>query len=108
MTLEKAAKIWQQISTSREEKLRRDLVERAVRYARIRVDWQLTPKADRLNLELTRTLAHNALIDACSILTRAMLKAGEEIAWRYELGDDRKQIGDFACYLHAILGVAAR
>jgi hypothetical protein len=108
MTLEKASKIWQQISASGEEKLRRELVEKAVRYARIRVDWNLTPKAERHNLELTRTLAHNALIDACSILTRAMLKAGEDIAWRYELGDDRKVIGDFACYLHAILGVAAR
>jgi hypothetical protein len=108
MTLEKATKIWQQISSSREEKLRRGLVEKTVRYARIRVDWWLTPRAERGALELTRTLAHNALIDACSTLTRAMLRAGEEIAWRYELGDDRKEIGDFACYLHAILGVAAR
>lgn len=108
MTLGRASEIWQQIGTSSEGRLCRTLVEKAVRYARIRVDWQLTPKAERQDLEQTRTLAHNSLIDACNILSRAMQKAGDDIAWRYELGDDRKEIGDFACYLHAILGVAAR
>jgi hypothetical protein len=32
----------------------------------------------------------------------------EDITWRKMLGDDRKAIGDFACYLHCILAIQAR
>ncbi len=37
-----------------------------------------------------------------------MAKAGEDVAWRTVLGEDRKNIGDFACYLHCILGLRSR
>jgi hypothetical protein len=37
-----------------------------------------------------------------------MVKAGEDVGWRHELGDSRKEIGDFACRLHGIFGVLAR
>jgi len=103
-----AERIWRELQRSSQQALRRDLVTKAVRYARIRVDWLLADPAGRDALELTRTLAHNALIDACNILCRAMLRAGEEIGWRNELGDGRRRIGDFGCHLHAILGIAGR
>ncbi|MFZ1641935.1 MAG: hypothetical protein WAV07_11025 [Candidatus Contendobacter sp.] len=35
----------------------------------------------------------------------SQLQRGETIGWRALLGDDRKNIGDFACYLHCLLGV---
>ena len=44
----------------------------------------------------TRTAAHNALIDALNILSRAMIKAGEDTTWRKQLGNDRQEIGDLA------------
>ena len=88
--------------------LRDELVEKAVKYARIRVDWQLADRARRVEMEHARTAAHNALIDACNILSRNMVKEGESIRWREGLGGDRKEIGDFAAFLHAILGVRAR
>jgi hypothetical protein len=37
-----------------------------------------------------------------------MAKAGLDNEWRRLLGDDRKVIGDFACFLVAHLGVLAR
>lgn len=37
-----------------------------------------------------------------------MVKNGEEIDWRYELRDDRKEIGDMACYINLFLGLRAR
>jgi len=37
-----------------------------------------------------------------------VVKSGQSIRWRERLGDDRKVIGDFACHLHAILGLRAR
>ncbi len=42
------------------------------------------------------------------ILSRAMAKDGEKSDWRAQLGDDRKVIGDFACLVHAILGLRSR
>jgi hypothetical protein len=79
-----------------------------VRYARIRTDWRLSDPETRRSMDATRTAAHNALIDACNILSRNMAQHGESIAWRKRLGDDRKVIGDFACHLHCLLGLEAR
>ena len=55
-----------------------------------------------------RTAAHDRFIDTCHILSRNMRARGEDKAWRSLLGEDRKEIGDFACHLTAILGVRAR
>jgi tetratricopeptide (TPR) repeat protein len=46
--------------------------------------------------------------DACNILSRAMNERGKDISWRAQLGQDRREIGDFACYIHCILGLSAR
>ena len=88
--------------------LLQDVIEAAVRYARLRVDWVLLDREGRAALDPTRTAAHNTLIDACNILSRGMLRAGEDATWREALGNDRKVIGDMACHLHCALGVAAR
>ncbi len=88
--------------------LLQDLIEAAVRYARLRVDWALRDREGRAALDPTRSAAHNALIDSCNILSRAMLRAGEDATWREALGNDRKVIGDMACHLHCVLGVGAR
>ena len=55
-----------------------------------------------------RRSAHNVFIDACNIMSRNMIKNGEDASWRKELGDDRKVIGDFACYISFVLGIKAR
>jgi hypothetical protein len=80
----------------------------AVRYARMRTDWGLAPREERVRMDGARSRAHDAWIDACNILSRACAAAGRSNEWRRELGDERKRIGDFACHLHAILGIAAR
>jgi hypothetical protein len=36
-----------------------------------------------------------------------MIKNGEHASWRKELGDDRKVIGDFACYISYVLSLKA-
>ena len=88
--------------------LRKDLFKYAIRYARIRTDWCLYTLDERKDLDSNRTMAHNVFIDSCNILSRNMAKAGEENNWRVELGEGRKNIGDFACYLHCILGIKTR
>jgi hypothetical protein len=102
-----AVKILNTIET-KELDLKRGLILCAVRYARARTDWRLAPVDERRALDAARTAAHNSLIDAANILSRAMIKTGEDATWRRKLSDDRKEIGDWACYVHAHLGIEAR
>lgn len=90
------------------EALRRQWLEAAVRYAEIRVAWWQAPGPERAALDAPRTAAHDSFIDACNILSRAMAAAGESNRWRAEIGTERGEIGDFACLLHAVLGLRAR
>ena len=103
----RAEQLLQAIETSSLEELRRALLKAAVRYAHMRAEWQLAPAAERAAMDLSRGKAHDALIDACNILSRNMATRNEDVAWRAALGNERKEIGDFACHLHALLGVRA-
>lgn len=96
------------LSKSKLHGLRGDLIKSAIRYARIRADWQFVDQNERSARSMERTFAHNAFIDSCNILARNMAKEGEDVKWRREIGDDRQTIGDFACYIHAIIGVINR
>ena len=60
------------------------------------------------NCERFITYSDDALIASCDILARNMAHRGENDLWRIQRGQDRKDIGDFACLLHAMLGLAAR
>lgn len=113
MTSETAKEIYEAILTSVSgnpvlEQAEQDLLKAAVRYARIRTDWKMATLEERKGMDATRTAAHNALIDACNIVSRNAIKQGRTAAWRALLGEDRKEIGDFACYLHAIIGISVR
>lgn len=108
MDYESAMEIWREIRASKLSDLRQDLIELAVRYARIRVDYLLADIERQRIIGSERSACHNALISSCDILARNMIHGGEGTTWRQRLGNDRKVIGDFACHLHAILGVAAR
>lgn len=88
--------------------LKNQLFKSAVAYAAIRSRWFLADNEARKEMDRQRTRAHDAFIDACNILSRNMMKAGEDNSWRDLLGDNRKQIGDFACYINYILGIRAR
>lgn len=103
-----ATAIYQQINRSQLTDLRNDLIEAAIRYAELRVRSQRPEAVDDRQIDADRTRAHNAFIDVCNILARNMAKVSEDAGWRQTLGDDRKVIGDLACYIHCFLGLAAR
>ena len=84
--------------------LQRDLFHTAIRYARLRATWLLVDHQARMDMNSERTAAHNTFIDSCNILSRCMADNNLDTSWRASLGDDRKIIGDFACYLTALLG----
>ena len=108
MNLTDAIQIFETINTTKHESLAKSMIKRAVRYSRLRVDWYFSNQNERIEIDKERTLAHNAFIDACNILSRNMQAAGEDTSWRLNIGEDRKEIGDFACLLHAIIGIKAR
>lgn len=111
MTWETACRIYKQIADAKFDDpygLKSELVRRAIRYARIRTDWRVKDRAARDRMHEERTAAHNAFIDACNILSRQMQAQGLDVSWRIELGEDRLESGDFACYVHCILGIEAR
>jgi len=108
MNLNETKEIYVQLLTSRHQSLVKSLITSAVRYSRIRVDWLLSEQGSRNELDAERTSSNNAFIATCDILSRNMFKSGEDNTWRTQIGNDRKDIGDFACLLHAVLGINAR
>lgn len=88
--------------------LRRAFYGAAIKYAHIRAEWALISISDRADRNESRTEAHDAFISYCDALSLFMSKEGWDTRWREKLGHDRKDIGDFACYVHAFLGLSAR
>ncbi len=107
MNYETSVQVYESLKSG-DELLRLQVLRTAIRYTNMRVEWLFMTPAERLGLDKQRSTAHNAFIDAVNILSRSMAKAGQDIEWRRLLGDDRKNIGDFACFLVAHLGLLAR
>ena len=108
MNFETAQRIFEEIRASQLTRLKRELLLSAIGYATIRVDLQMADRESRRQMGRRRGNAHDAFIDACNILSREMIKSEEDASWRGVLGADRKVIGDFACYIHCILGLLSR
>jgi len=108
MEWEKATRIAYAIGRSRLAEPRLRLFRTAVDYARIRAEWQLSTLVERAAMDAERTGAHDAFIEACDVMGRSMGNESEDASWREELGYDRKEIGDFACYVTLILGLTSR
>lgn len=85
-----------------------DLIDKASKYAYVRVSWELWDEETKLKEDGSRTIKHNAVIDAFNILARLINAEGIETPWRDKLGDNRKRIGDFACFMTYMVGINNR
>lgn len=108
MDLDQARRAKVAIDASSFDTLSKGLYTAATRYAQLRAEWKQHSVDERIERDPARTVAHDTFIDACNIMSRNMAKAGESTEWRLQLGNDRKTIGDFACYLACLLGLEAR
>ena len=108
MTLSEANEIFETISNTKHKTLFNSLLKSAIKYSKYRVDWYFMSLEEQLSIDKERTIAHNAFIDACNILSRNMKDVGEDNSWRQKIGTDRKDIGDFACILTTIIGIKSR
>jgi len=107
MNISEAQEILNDIEQLPNKKLINEFFIKAANYAKIRVDWYVAEVQDKYEIDSMRTRSHNVFIDYCNILSREMQKQGLDTNWRKRLGDDRKRIGDFACYVVALIGIRA-
>src|SRR5512136_2064342 len=108
MNWETATKLAYEIGKTKLAEERREFFGKAVAYAQVRVAWQLATPAERVQMDVQRRAIHNSFIEACDALCENMRQEGEDVSWRKELGSNRQEIGDFACYIHLVLGLVAR
>ena len=108
MEVNEASQIYDQFKNSKFQTLVKSLLKNAIQYSKLRVDWFLADKDDLAEIDKSRTISHNSFISSCDALARNMKQNGEDYTWRTKLGDDRKEIGDFAVMLVAVLGIKAR
>lgn len=108
MDLQEAEAILKLIRSSRLKDFSDTLIKSAIKYAHIRAEWHFLSYEEKNELEDARRITHDALISNCDILARNMKTYGGDSTWRTLLGNDRKRIGDFACFVHALIGIEAR
>jgi hypothetical protein len=108
MELKEALQIFETLKATKHTQAFDWMVKSAVRYAGIRAEWYFAQAAEQNMMDDERTIAHDAFIHACDVLSLKMKENGESSAWRIAIGSDRKSIGDFACLVHAIIAIKAR
>lgn len=90
------------------EEIVNELIEKAIKYSVVRAKWETWNRETKIKEDEGRTLKHNSVIDAFNILARLIKSEDIDISWRDRLGDDRKRIGDFACFLTYMVGINNR
>lgn len=82
------------------------MIDKAVRYAHVRAEWQKLTWEQKLEKDESRTALHNSFISNLDVIARTEGETGKE--WRERLTEDRKRIGDFACYIALFLAIDSR
>lgn len=86
----------------------RDCLKKSAKYCKIRNDWELMTREEKIDTDSSRTSAHDSVITSINVLARIAEQDGVDPAWREKLGDDRKRIGDFACFISYMTGISNR
>ena len=77
------------------EGLRRDVLERALRYVGFRFSWELYSREEKMDRDTARASAHDAFMDSVNIYVRYLNRING--TQNEGLGSDRKANGDLAC-----------
>ena len=85
-----------------------DFIVRSFKYTLVRCKWEFMEYQERIDADPGRTRMHDSLIDSIEILARLAAKEGMDTSWRDDLGNERKRLGDFACFVSYITGISNR
>ncbi len=114
LSIEEAERIYksivnQEIADGREfQRLFAILQGRAVEYAGYRAKWLVMSQHEKMEIDETRSRHHDLFIKAKNDLVKYMYNNKMNIDWDDELGEERKRIGDFACYMVFLMSLHAR
>ncbi|HEX3663928.1 MAG TPA: hypothetical protein VHU23_01675 [Rhizomicrobium sp.] len=95
------------------DELRQQLVRLAGEYLMARIQWAFYDASQRGSAGSNRTRAHDAFIAALNAFTRKAAAGGSSLGWRRTFSvngevEERKRIGDFACYIAFRAALQAR
>lgn len=88
--------------------LRQDFLWASLHYSNLRFKWYFADMDEKKEMDQERTAAHNALIGYWNALRRYMNNQNIKLDSKTSLPNDRKNIGDLACYCCAIIGTISR
>ena len=113
ITFEFSILIFKILTQINNEALVKDLLEKAVDYARIRTDWHFMDIESKRSKNSGRTNKHDAFIKSITTIYKFMKENEQDVSWYDELPDyrspsGRKEWGDLACYFHCYMGVINR
>ena len=115
LTIEDALKIYSALAKSIEQcqadykmECWDDVLKNACDYTKIRNDWEHMSNEQKMEADPGRTRIHDGFIAAINVLSRVAEKEGVDNSWREELGESRKRIGDFACFITYMTGISNR
>ncbi len=113
MTFEQSIQLYKQIEKVSNDFLKKEFIEKAIDYARIRTDWYFMDTDSRSKDDKSRRIKHDSFIDSINAISRFMAKNEDDNSWYNELPDyrspaGRKEWGDFACYIHCYIGIRLR
>lgn len=85
-----------------------NFLKNAAHYANIRNRWEWMSIEEKRAEDRVRTGIHGEFITSVNMLARMAEKEGIDASWLEELGEERKRIGDFACFVTYITGISNR
>ena len=85
-----------------------DCMKSAMEYNYIRNAWEFMSREEKMDADSGRTMKHDGFIISLNVLSRIAEQENVDNSWRKELGDNRKRIGDFACYISYVTGISNR
>ena len=86
----------------------KEFIELCVKYAEIRGNWLTFSREEKLSSDEARTIIHNKVIYQLKLLKGMANAQYKDVSWFETFKDDRKLIGDFACYVAYVYAVNAR
>ena len=85
-----------------------EIVEKSVEYTMYRAYWTIKDKAWKMDNDPARSAKHDAIIIKFNQLARYLKMQEKAAKWRDMLGDQRKTLGDMACFLTYLQAVNGR
>ena len=79
-----------------------------VEYASARGKCLTLSREEKLANDEARTVTHNKVIYQLKLLKGLANEQGNDVSWFEKFNDDRKRIGDFACFVAYIYALNAR